>query len=69
MIELNSDGKVPCSEDDITFPPEGRHKAEEILAANKQTYHFQLFSGVSHGFAVRGDMDNENERWAKETSA
>jgi len=58
-----------CAETDNTFPAEGRHKAEEILARNKQPYYFQLFSGVVHGFAIRGDMTDENQRWAKEQSA
>jgi len=58
-----------CSEVDHTFPAESRHKTEKILVDNKQTYHFQLFSGVAHGFALRGNMDVENERWAKEQSA
>jgi len=58
-----------CSEIDHTFPAESRHIAEKILADNKQLYHFQLFSGVAHGFALRGNPDVENERWAKEQSA
>ncbi|EJU04036.1 Pkinase-domain-containing protein [Dacryopinax primogenitus] len=60
---------LSCAEVDRAFPPESRHKAEAILAEGKKIYHFQLFSGVSHGFAIKGDMNNENERWAKEQSA
>jgi len=48
---------------------DSRHLAEKILAENKQYYHFQLFSGVEHGFACRGDINDENQRWAKEESA
>jgi len=58
-----------CAETDHAFPPASRHTAEAILASTKQNYHFQLFSGVTHGFATRSDLSNENERWAKETSA
>ncbi|KZO95259.1 alpha/beta-hydrolase [Calocera viscosa TUFC12733] len=58
-----------CAETDGTFPAELRHKAEEIVQANKLNYHFQLFSGVTHGFAIRGDPKIENQRWAKEQSA
>lgn len=32
-------------------------------------YMVQVFSGVMHGFALRGDMKIERNRWAKETSA
>lgn len=34
----------------------------DILSENKSTYHVQIFSGVSHGFAVRGDPEVENSR-------
>ncbi|EIW80156.1 alpha beta-hydrolase [Coniophora puteana RWD-64-598 SS2] len=65
--------KVPillsCAEEDRTFPKELRRRAEDALVARKHTYHFQIFSGVSHGFAVRGNPDVENERWAKEECA
>ncbi|KZO93052.1 alpha/beta-hydrolase [Calocera viscosa TUFC12733] len=60
---------LSCAETDPVFGAENRHKAEAILAEAKGTYHFQLFSGVRHGFAIKGDMSNENERWAKEQSA
>ncbi|KAF8532101.1 Alpha/Beta hydrolase protein [Gautieria morchelliformis] len=60
---------LSCAEVDLTFPNKPRHTAEDILAEIKATYHFQLFSGVEHGFALRGNMENENERWAKEQSA
>jgi dienelactone hydrolase len=29
-------------------------------------YQINLFSGVAHGFAVRGDPAKKIERWAKE---
>lgn len=32
------------------------------MAEIKATYHVQLFSGVSHGFATRGDPNVENSR-------
>lgn len=36
--------------------------AMDILQSRKKTYHLQLFSGVEHGFALRGNMDNPYER-------
>lgn len=53
---------LSCEEADTRFPAESRHLSEKILTENKQTYHYQLFSGVEHGFALRGDMSVENER-------
>jgi len=60
---------LSCAETDGSFPAASRHRAEEILTEIKATYHVQLFSGVSHGFATRGDPNVENSRWAKEESA
>jgi len=60
---------LSCSETDATFASEARHRSETILAEIKALYHYQLFSGVQHGFALRGNMEVENERWAKEESA
>ncbi|KZT43708.1 alpha/beta-hydrolase [Sistotremastrum suecicum HHB10207 ss-3] len=60
---------LSCAESDFTFSAEARRKAEDILQSKKAIYYLQIFSGVEHGFALRGNMDNENERWAKEGSA
>ncbi|KAH8113618.1 alpha/beta-hydrolase [Phellopilus nigrolimitatus] len=60
---------LSCAEIDHTFPIEFRRRAEDVLVEDGRNYHFQVFSGVKHGFAVRGDPDVENERWAKEESA
>jgi dienelactone hydrolase len=49
-------------ETDSTFSLPARRRAEDILIAAKATYHIQVFSGVAHGFAVRGDPENENDR-------
>ncbi|KAI0045117.1 alpha/beta-hydrolase [Auriscalpium vulgare] len=60
---------LSCAETDWTFERSARHRAEEILTQIKAEYHIQVFSGVAHGFAVRGNPDVPHERWAKETSA
>ncbi|KAG1842230.1 hypothetical protein DFJ58DRAFT_806479 [Suillus subalutaceus] len=41
---------------------ETRRKVEDKLVEQQKTYHFQIFSGVKHGFAVRCDLNVENER-------
>ena len=46
----------------MTFPLEKRRRAEDILVRNKSNYHFQVFSGVVHGFATRGNPDVPDER-------
>ncbi|KAG6890847.1 hypothetical protein C0992_012486 [Termitomyces sp. T32_za158] len=44
-------------------------RAEDLMVEAKATYHISVFSGVSHGFAVRCNLEVENERWAKEQAA
>ncbi|KAH8113614.1 alpha/beta-hydrolase [Phellopilus nigrolimitatus] len=60
---------LSCAEEDHTFSTEFRRRAEGILVEDKKVYHLQVFGGVKHGFAVRGDPNVENERWAKEECA
>ncbi|KAF2998817.1 hypothetical protein E8E13_001888 [Curvularia kusanoi] len=59
---------LSCSEIDHTFDVESRRRALDILQAGKKRYHYQLFSGVEHGFALRGNQDDPYERWVKEQS-
>jgi dienelactone hydrolase len=53
---------LSCAETDMTFPTDKRHRAEDILAEVKATYHVQVFSGVVHGWALRADLTDENAR-------
>ncbi|KAL0057822.1 hypothetical protein AAF712_015522 [Marasmius tenuissimus] len=60
---------LSCAEDDHTFPLASRRRGEDILVEIKANYTIQVFSGVSHGFAARGDPQVADIRWAKEESA
>lgn len=60
LLTMADASKFP--ETDHTFPAESRRRAEDILAEVKAVYYVQLFSGVSHGFATRGDPDVEISR-------
>lgn len=53
---------MSCAEIDHTFTTESRARALSILQDGKKDYHLQLFSGVEHGFALRGNMENPYER-------
>ncbi|KXX82713.1 Protein AIM2 [Madurella mycetomatis] len=57
---------ISAAETDSIFPAEKRHRSEEILKKTGQPYQINLFSGVEHGFAVRGDPSIKVERFAKE---
>lgn len=53
---------LSCSEIDHTFDTDSRNKAIDILQNEKKCFQLQLFSGVEHGFALRGNMEDPYER-------
>ncbi|KAF8243880.1 dienelactone hydrolase family protein [Wilcoxina mikolae CBS 423.85] len=57
---------IAAAETDTIFTRELRHQSEAKLAEIGATYQINLFSGVSHGFSVRGDMTVPQQKWAKE---
>ncbi|KAK7205955.1 dienelactone hydrolase family protein [Myxozyma melibiosi] len=57
---------IEAAETDPIFPVENRIKTEAILTKNKAIYEITVFSGVSHGFAVRGDPTVPQTLYAKE---
>lgn len=61
LIGISDPLFLSCSEIDHTFDTESRRKAVDILRNEKKTYQLQLFSGVEHGFALRGNMENPYE--------
>ncbi|KAH0372754.1 dienelactone hydrolase, partial [Aureobasidium melanogenum] len=59
---------LSCSEIDHTFDVPSRRKALDIMQKEKKIYHYQLFAGVEHGFALRGDPEDPYQCWVKEQS-
>lgn len=59
---------VAAAETDTIFPTEKRHESEEILKETKQPFQITLYSGVEHGFAVRGDVSQKVQKFAKEAA-
>lgn len=57
---------ISAAETDTIFPTDNRYKSEEILKKTGHPYQINLFSGVEHGFAVRGDPKVRVQRFAKE---
>ncbi|KAK4150001.1 hypothetical protein C8A00DRAFT_46497 [Chaetomidium leptoderma] len=49
---------LSCAEIDHTFDVASRRRALDILQQGNKVYHYQLFSGVEHGFALRGNPDD-----------
>jgi hypothetical protein len=56
------------TETDQSLPPSRRHEVEGLLAKKNATYQINLYSGASHGFAVRVDLNNERQVYAKEAA-
>ncbi|ETS83525.1 hypothetical protein PFICI_05401 [Pestalotiopsis fici W106-1] len=57
---------IAAAETDSIFTTERRHKSEDILTRVRVPYQINLFSGVAHGFAVRCDLQQKGQRFAKE---
>ncbi|THC98845.1 hypothetical protein EYZ11_001692 [Aspergillus tanneri] len=57
---------IAASEIDQIFTAELRHESEGILIKTGLPWQINLFSGVSHGFAVRADLSNKHFKFAKE---
>lgn len=53
---------LSCSEIDHTFDVPSRRRALDIMQKEKKIYHYQLFAGVEHGFALRGDPEDPYQR-------
>lgn len=57
---------ISSAEIDQIYPAELRQATEAKLAEIKARYQTDLFSGVSHGYACRGDMSDPQVRYAAE---
>lgn len=55
---------VSAAESDEIFPTASRHEAELELAKDGKRYQIDVFSGTTHGFACRGDVDDPQEKYA-----
>ena len=62
LIKIAEPLFLSCAEHDFTFPNEFRNRAVDIMQAEKKQFQVQLFQGVEHGFALRGDISNAYER-------
>ncbi|EEP81206.1 conserved hypothetical protein [Uncinocarpus reesii 1704] len=51
---------------DSIFPANLRHQSEEILRKTGLPYQINLYSGVEHSFAVRGDLSKKQIAFARE---
>lgn len=59
---------IAAAETDEIFPNDKRHHTEDLLKALKLPYQINLYAGVEHGFAVRGDPSDKKKQYAKEAA-
>jgi dienelactone hydrolase len=59
---------LSCAETDHTFGTEFRNRAVDLLSEGGKEYQVQLFSGISHGFALRCNLEVPYEKMVKERS-
>jgi len=55
-----------CAETDYIFTTEKRRETEDLLKNHTVPYQLFLYSGVEHGYAVKGDLSHAKARFAKE---
>ncbi|KAH8692161.1 dienelactone hydrolase [Talaromyces proteolyticus] len=59
---------IAAAETDSIFPAEKRRESEDILRELGLPYQINLYSGVKHGFAARGDPNDRIVAYAKVTA-
>jgi len=56
------------AEVDHVFGPEKRAKSEAILAKSGAKYQSTVYGGTQHGFAIRCDLKDPKQKFAKESA-
>lgn len=64
MCHVNN--MLAVTETDSIFTTQLRHESEDILIKAGQPWQINVFSGVSHGFAIRADLSDKTQKFAKE---
>jgi len=59
---------IAAPETDRVFPAEKRRETEDILFEKKVPYQMCLYGDCEHGFAVRADLKNRRQKFAKESA-
>ncbi|KAH8694368.1 esterase/lipase [Ilyonectria robusta] len=59
---------IAAAEVDDIFPTNLRHDSEAVLLKTGTPYQLNVYSGVNHGFAVRCDLSDKRQKYAKESA-
>ncbi|KAK3946831.1 Alpha/Beta hydrolase protein [Pseudoneurospora amorphoporcata] len=66
ILGIQGPVSVAAAENDDLVPPERRAEIEALLKQTGKEYMVSLYSGTNHGFAVRADVTDREQRFAKE---
>ncbi|KAH8585547.1 dienelactone hydrolase [Bisporella sp. PMI_857] len=66
LLAIKGPWSIAAAQTDSIFPAENRHKSEEILIKTGQPFQINLYSGVEHGFSIRGDPNIKIQKFSKE---
>jgi dienelactone hydrolase len=66
LANVSGPFSIAAAETDTIFTTELRHKSETILIETKQPFQINLYSGVAHGFAMRGDLSIPIQKFTRE---
>jgi dienelactone hydrolase len=66
--DLKGPLSIAAAETDAIFPSDKRHHTEDLLKNLGFPYQINLYAGVEHGFAVRGDVSDQRKMYAKEAA-
>ncbi|KAJ4303972.1 hypothetical protein N0V88_001574 [Collariella sp. IMI 366227] len=66
IVAIKKPVSVAAADNDNLFPAEARFAAEQVLVKGDQQYQVMLYSGTEHGFGVRVDVKDKEQKYAKE---
>ena len=59
---------LTTAEHDELMPAERRHEIADKLSKTGQVYQLSLYSGTMHGFGVRANVSDPQQKFGKETA-
>ncbi|KAI1849599.1 hypothetical protein JX265_007938 [Neoarthrinium moseri] len=59
---------VAAAETDSSMPPERRHNITALLGQTGKPYNVALYSGTEHGFGVRANVSDPEQKYGKESA-
>ena len=66
VLAVKAPTSVAAAETDQLMSDDKRHQLEGFLKQNKNPYSVALYSGTNHGFGVRANVSNPQEKFGKE---